>query len=128
VPVRVAIADHHALVREGIALLVQRDAGLSVVGQAGDADGIPAMLARSGCDVLLLDLYMDGNTAVDIASLARQVKVIVLTESEQPSDAAAAIRAGARGFISKRYAADTMIQAIHAVACGGTWLTPDLRT
>lgn len=124
-PIRIAIADDHALVRQGIALLVECDAALAVVADVGDADGIPRMLARRNCDVLLLDLDMDRNTLADIASLARLVKVIVLTGGERVPDAAAAVRAGARGLVTKRNGANALIDAIHTVASGGTWIPPE---
>jgi two-component system response regulator NreC len=127
-PIRVAIADDHEVVREGLALLLQRDAGMSVVGQVGHAHTIPAMIEHSHCDVLLLDLKMDRNTFVDITSLADKVKVIALTEQdEQPSTAAAVFLAGARGLVTKHCSSGALVEAIHAVACGGTWVPPGLR-
>jgi len=59
---------------------------------------------REGTGCLLLDLQMDRNALADIESLARRVRVMVVTASEQPADALAAIRAGARAVVFKRFA------------------------
>lgn len=126
VPLRIAIADDHALVRQAIALLLQRE-GMTVVGEADRADDVRAVLHRAGCDILLLDLCMDRNTLVDVAALAKKVKVVVLTGSEQRADAVAALRAGASAFVPKRAAGASLLEAIRAVAAGGTWLPPELR-
>ena len=122
VSLRVVIADDHALVRQSLALLLERE-GMKVVGEAERADEVPALVARGKCDLLLLDLCMDRNTLVDIAALARKAKVIVLTGSEQRPDALAAMRAGASAFVTKRSAAASLVEAIRAVAAGG-YLAP----
>ena len=126
VPLRIAIADDHALVRQALALLLERE-GMKVVGQAERADDVRALVSRARCDILLLDLCMDRNTLVDVAALAKKVKVIVLTGSEQRPDAMAAMRAGASAFVSKRAATALLLEAIRAVEAGGTWLPPELR-
>lgn len=105
-----------------------RGEGMVVVGEAGCADEAHALVSGATIDVLLLDLCMDRNTLVDIATLCARTRVVVLTASEQPADALAALRAGASGFLSKRAAACNLIEAIRAAARGETWLPPDVRS
>ncbi len=96
-PIRVLIADDHALFREDLnALLSLESDGVKVVGEVERADDLAPALARTPCDVLLLDLQMDRSMVSDIESLARITKVIVLTGSERIEDMVAAFRSGAR--------------------------------
>jgi DNA-binding NarL/FixJ family response regulator len=124
---RIVIADDHQLFREGLrsALKLQRD--VTVVAEIEKADDLAPMLARTPCDVLLLDLQMDRSSLVDIEALAPQVKIIVVTASEHPADAIAAIRSGARGVVFKRFAVKSLMDAIHAVAAGEVWLPTSLQ-
>ena len=70
------------------------------------------------CDVLLLDLQMERNAFVDIEALAERVAVVVVTATERVEDALAAIRAGARGLVFKRFAIETLMTAIRTVMEG----------
>jgi DNA-binding NarL/FixJ family response regulator len=115
------VADDHALVRHALAAML-RGEGIVVVGEAGCADEAHALAAGGGFDVLLLDLCMDRNTLVDIAALSRKARVLVLSASEQPADALAAMRAGAAGFVCKRAAATQLVEAIRTVARGESWI------
>src|SRR5437762_12599690 len=96
-PVRVAIADDHALFRQGLRSLLALRAGVAVVAETDRVDGLHPMLRETPCDVLLLDLQMDRHSLPDIAALATLTKVVVVTASERAEDALAAIRAGASG-------------------------------
>ncbi|TMA60182.1 MAG: response regulator transcription factor [Deltaproteobacteria bacterium] len=127
-PIRVAIADDHAPFRQGLRSLLELRAEIAVVAETERADGGHPMLRDTPCDILLLDLQMDRNSLPDIGALAAQTKVIVVTASEQAADALAAIRAGASGVVFKRFAIETLVDAIRAVAEGDMWLAPTLRT
>jgi DNA-binding NarL/FixJ family response regulator len=127
-PLRIAIADDHALFREGLKSLLKSQPRLTVVGEAERVEDIFPMLARRPCDVLLLDLQMDRNALADIAVLAKRVTVVVVTADEHPEAALAAMRAGARAVVFKRFAPETLIEAVRTAAKGQLWLPPDLRT
>jgi DNA-binding NarL/FixJ family response regulator len=126
-PLRIIIADDHALFRHGLKSALQLEAGLQVVGEAGRLDELAALLASTPCDLLLLDLGMDRNSLIDIQKLSAQASVIVVTASEQPGDALEAIRSGARAVVLKCYAAQTLMEAIRAVAAGHVWMPPALQ-
>jgi two-component system NarL family response regulator len=126
--VRVVIADDHLIFRQGLKALLAQKAGVVVVGETDRVAELPALLARVACDQLLLDLQMERNSLSDIEALAKRVPVVVLTASEAPADALAAIRLGARGVVLKRFAVETLMDAIHTVAQGDVWMPPNLQT
>ena len=117
-PIRVAIADDHALFRQGLRSLLTLRPEMTVVAEADRVDALHPMLADVDCDVLLLDLQMDRSSLADIGQLASKTRVIVVTASEHPEDALAAIRAGASGVVFKRFAVETLVDAIRTVADG----------
>src|SRR5262249_33426526 len=126
-PVRVVIADDHALFRQGLIAMMSVLSHVTVVAQVERASNLVATLEHHACDVLLLDLQMDRRTLADIDRLVAYAAVIVLTASETIDDAVEALRAGARGFVSKRFAVETLLSAITAVAKGHVWLPPELE-
>src|SRR5262245_29011208 len=95
-PIRVVIADDHALFRQGLKSLLKLHAEIEVVGEAECVADVWPLLTAASCDLLLLDLGMERNTIADITTLAAQVPVVVVTACEQAHEAAAAVRAGAR--------------------------------
>ena len=126
-PIRVAIADDHALFRQGLRSLLTLRPEMTVVAEADRVDALHPMLADVDCDVLLLDLQMDRSSLADISQLTSKTRVIVVTASEHPEDALAAIRAGASGVVFKRFAVETLVDAIRTVADGRVWVMPTLH-
>jgi DNA-binding NarL/FixJ family response regulator len=121
-PVRVLIADDHAVFREGLVALLNPTADIRVVGEVGRAADLQPALTEHHCDILLLDLKMDRWVMHEIAGLSKQVKVVVLTGSDRDEDVVAAIRLGARAVVLKSFAAETLRDAIRAVADGQLWI------
>src|SRR6185295_8834671 len=102
--IRVAIADDHALFREGLKAMLRLHPAVEVIAELERADALLSTLERTPCDILLLDLQMERAAFVDIEDLAERVAVIVVTATERTEDAVAALRAGARGLVFKRFA------------------------
>ena len=127
-PIRIVIADDHLLFRQGLIALLKSEPEVVIVGETDRAVELPDLLARTPCDQLLLDLQMERHTLADIDALVRRVPVIVLTASELPADAVAAIRKGARAVVFKRFAVETLMDAIRTVATGNVWLPSTLQT
>ncbi len=100
-PLRIAIADDHALFRQGLKSQLRLQPGLVVVGEVDRADQLEAMIAATPCDIVLLDLQMERSSLADIKALAERVTVVVVTASEHPDDALAALRSGARAVVSR---------------------------
>ena len=120
--IRVLLVDDHTLFRSGIKSLLQRNENFEVVGEAGDGlEGIKR--ARSlKPDVALIDLHMpevSGLQAVKvIAEEMPDVRVLMLTVSEDAQDLIDALRAGASGYLLKNIETDTLIDAIRRAAEG----------
>lgn len=127
--IRVVLADDHAVVRDGVKLLLELE-GFDVVGQA--ADGLEAVrLVRDlNPEVAILDRSMPLLNGVDAGREIRQAspgtRLILLTMDTDESHLLEALRAGFRGCVLKSYEAGELIQAIRAVVQGGTYLHPGL--
>jgi len=127
-PIRLIIADDHLLFRQGLKSLLESEAEVTIVGETDRAERLPELLDETRCDLLLLDLQMERNALADIEALVLRVPVIVLTASEVPSDAVTAIRKGARAVVFKRFAVETLMEAIRTVASDNVWLPATLQT
>lgn len=120
--IRVLLVDDHTLFRSGIRSLLQRNEDFEVVGEAGDGlEGIKR--ARSlKPDVVLLDLHMPGVSGLEavkvMAEEIPEVRVLMLTVSEDAQDLMDALRAGATGYLLKNIETDTLIDAIRRAAQG----------
>jgi two-component system nitrate/nitrite response regulator NarL len=126
--VRIVLVDDHTLFRSGIRMLLERERGFDVVGEAGDAsEGIKAV-ARLAPDVVLLDLNMPGMSGAEAAGIladeAPDVRVLMLTVSEEAEDLFAALRAGACGYLLKNIEADALVAAIRSAAAGESVISP----
>jgi len=126
-PIRVVLADDHSLFRQGLRSLLRLQPDIEVLGEVDRVSEIPSVLADHACDVLLLDLQMDRSSLDDIKSLSEITRVVIVTASELLNEALAAVRLGARAVVLKRYAVETLVDAIRAVAEGLVWMPPALQ-
>jgi len=130
-PIRVVIADDQRVVREGLAMLVDLIEDVDVVGMA--TNGLEAVdLARSERpDVVLMDLRMPELEGADATRLIRgslpETHVLVLTTYADDESLFPALRAGARGYLTKDASAEEIEQAIRALAAGRTHLDPGVQ-
>ena len=126
---RVIIADDHALFRQGLrSMFTNLHPDVSVVAEVDRVSEVASALAKTPCDILMLDLQMDRNALADVGSFARRVRVVVVTASQDSGEALAAIRAGARAVVFKRFAVETLMEAVRAVKEGHVWLPPALQS
>jgi two-component system, NarL family, nitrate/nitrite response regulator NarL len=131
-PIRVAIADDHPILREGLRRLLEDDGGFEVVGQA--QDGIEAVrLAREvKPDVLLLDLAMPRASGLDaLRELSASVggpRVLLLTVAIDDVQVLEALELGARGVVLKEAATELLFKAIRSVVAGQYWVGRDIVT
>src|SRR5262249_5695096 len=126
-PIRVVLADDHSLFRQGLRSLLRLQPDIEVLAEVDRVGEIPSMLADHACDVLLLDLQMDRSALQDIKPLSQITRVVVVTASELLNEALTAVRLGARAVVQKRYAIETLVDAIRAVAEGLVWMPPALQ-
>jgi len=129
-PLRVLLAEDHAVVREGTRQILEADPGLSVVGEAADGPTIVALAARVPCDVVLLDLGLPLLNGIEatrrICAQPNPPRVLVLTAYDDADYVTAAIEAGAAGYLLKSAHASDVVAAIVAVAGGQMVLHPGL--
>ena len=128
-PIRVLIADDHALVRAGIRALVEKIEGIVVVGEAGKGSEAIAMVRELKPNLMLLDITMPDGSGFDVLEHVTKrfpdIKVIVLTVHEAGEYAIRALREGAAGFLPKSAASTELEQAIHQVLQGEPYVSPE---
>ena len=126
-PVRLVIADDHAVVRAGLRLLLDAEEGIVVVAEAGEIETAMRMVRAHRPDVLVLDLNMPGGASLPaIPELAEQTAVVVLTMQNDPAFARQALQSGALGYVLKEAADAELVGAVRAAADGRTYLNPEL--
>ena len=128
--ITIVLADDHAVVRDGLRMLLVAEEDMEVVAEAGDVEAAKRFVLGHKPTVLVLDLNMPGGSSLGaiprIAEISPDTVVVVLTMQEDPAFAREALRAGASGYVLKHAAGAELVQAIRAAASGGTWLNPDL--
>jgi two-component system, NarL family, response regulator len=127
-PLRLIIADDHALFRQGLKSLLLLQPDIQVVAEIESANDVGPAVTATNCDVLLLDLQMDRWMMEDIPQLIRLTNVIVLTASESAENGVRAVRLGAKGIVQKRFAIETLMMAVRSVADGLVWMPPTVQT
>jgi len=128
-PIRIAVIDDHPLYRGGTIQALVQTGGFEVVGEG--ATGTDALkIARERLpDIILLDFHLPGGGAEAIANIARDcpnVRTIVLTVSEDERDVAAALAAGARGYMLKGSSGPDVVEAVKAIFRGHSYVAPNL--
>src|SRR5688572_26521325 len=130
VPIRVVLADDHALVRGGLRRILEAEDDLEVVAEAGDADEAIEIAAELRPRIVLLDVTMPGTPSIDaIPSLlgaAPGCAVVMLTMHDDSGFARDALAAGASGYVLKDAAERQLVDAIRAVVAGRGYLDPGL--
>jgi DNA-binding NarL/FixJ family response regulator len=128
--IRLAIADDHPIVREGLRRIAADDAGISVTGEASTAAELFRLLAAAAVDVILLDVSMPGATFVETLKGLREqhpsIKVLVLSAHPEDQWAMRALRAGASGYLTKDHSPEQLVQAIRKVARGGKYVSESM--
>ncbi|MDX6708199.1 MAG: hypothetical protein QOD83_4798 [Solirubrobacteraceae bacterium] len=130
--IRVVVADDFPLVREGVARALNADPAIEVVAQAENGQEALELAERMRPDVMILDLRMPdlGGLAVldKLRTTRPEIRVIVMTASEQASVLLDAIAAGAAGYLSKRSTGEELRQAVITAHGGGSVITPSLAS
>lgn len=123
---RVLVVDDHQMIRDGIKWMLVTEPTVEVVGEAAEGSEAIAVAAKTLPDVVLLDVRMQGvpglETLVSIKERWPDMAVLMLTMYDDPNLVAAAIGQGASGYLLKSAGRDEMIEAIHRVGDGGSYL------
>ena len=129
-PVTLLVVDDHTLFRRGLIALLGQDAGLQVVGEAGDAAEALRLAPQLQPQVILMDNHLPGVMGVDAIRGLREVapasRVLMLTVSEDAQDLAAALRNGAQGYLLKTIDGELLAEAIRRAARGEPVVSPEL--
>jgi two-component system invasion response regulator UvrY len=128
--IRVAIADDHPIVRQGLRRIATDGARIAVAGEAATAAELFRLVAGAPVDVVLLDVSMPGSAFVETVHelLERfpSVKVLVLSVHPEDQWALRALRAGASGYLTKDHSPEQLVEAIYRVARGGKYVSETL--
>jgi two-component system NarL family response regulator len=126
--IRVMLADDHAIVRNGVAQILNEEEGICVVAEA--ADGIEAVELFSSIlpDIALIDLRMPKLEGVQVVERIRErfadAAIVILTTYDTDNDIERALRAGAKAFLVKDVSPQDLIACVRAVHSGQTWVSP----
>jgi DNA-binding NarL/FixJ family response regulator len=130
--IRVVVADDHGIVREGLGALLSARPGYELLGTAATGEEAVRAAVTLHPDVLVMDIQMPGAGGIaatrDIARVAPDVAVLVLTMFDDDDSVFAAMRAGARGYVLKGAAPDSVIRAIASVAAGEAIFGPGVAS
>ncbi len=129
-PVRIMLVDDHALFREGLALLLKGRSNLQVVAEAATGEEALSRLESARPDLVLLDLNLPGIGGVEACRLLKEkapdLRVVILTMSDDLESIFEAVRAGACGYLLKDIASQNLLEAIDQIDREGGILEPFL--
>ena len=125
---RILIADDHAVVRQGLKLLINSQPDMTVVGEAADGAAVIQQAAAVEPDIVVMDLSMPGMNGLVatrvLKEARRSVAIVALTRHDDETFLQEVLRAGASGYVLKQSNPVEFLQAIRAVAAGGVYLDP----
>lgn len=130
-PIRIAIADDHAIVLHGLKRLLDGESAFEVV-QCCTTGREAILIARSGAvDVLLLDVKMPGMSGIDVLRVLSTspppCAIVLLTAAVSDGDAIEGLRLGARGIVLKESSPDTLLECVMCVSRGEQWIDREMR-
>ncbi|HEX8959696.1 MAG TPA: response regulator transcription factor [Solirubrobacterales bacterium] len=128
--ITIVIADDHGVVRAGLRLLLEAEAGFEVVAEAENVASARRYVRARRPTVLVLDLNMPGESSLAAIPKLREetpgTQIVVLTMQDDPAFAREALKAGAAGYVLKRAAEDELIEAVRLAARGESYINPQL--
>lgn len=131
-PVRLLVVDDHPLFRRGLVALLEQDERFVVLHEAADAGEALRCVLRDRPDLILLDNHLPGVRGVDAIAgfkeVAPDVKILMLTVSENEQDLSAALRAGADGYLLKTINSEDLSESILKVLEGKSVVSPEMTT
>lgn len=127
--IRIAIVDDHPVVRAGLHQLIDRNDSFLIVAEGECADDALKIARANEPEILLLDVGMPGNGIIAARELRRhfpEIKIVMLTVSENEDHLSAALECGASGYILKGIVAEDLIRSLHQVYAGEICISPSL--
>ena len=127
---RVVVVEDHTLVRQSLVKTINAEDGFEVAGEAGRGDEGLALIVRLSPDVVLLDITMPGGNGLEVAAQMRNAapntRFLFLTMHDDDASISKAIALGADGYVLKTASTDELLSALHAIAEGGSYLSPSV--
>ncbi len=131
-PHRILIVDDHAIVRQGIALLLTRQPDFEVCGEAGSYEEGLAAIAALKPDAVLVDITLKDRSGLDLVREAKErdpaIKTLILSMHDEEDYAERALKAGALGYVMKEHADEVVVEALRKVLRGEVYLSPLMNT
>jgi DNA-binding NarL/FixJ family response regulator len=131
-PLRILLADDHAIVRQGLKLLIDNQPDMGVVGEAIDGNDVLSQATALNPDIIVMDISMPGmNGLTATRTLKRQqpgVTIVALTRHDDDTYLEELLRAGASAYVLKQSAPTEFLRAIRAAAAGGVYLDPAMTS
>jgi two-component system, NarL family, invasion response regulator UvrY len=130
VPVTVLLVDDHAVVREGYRRLLERQGGIAVIGEAADAATAHSLFCYLDPQIVVMDLTLQGSSGIDVMRRMMiyrpETRVLIFSMHEDTIFVTRALQGGACGYVTKASAPHVLVDAVHAVAAGRKYLSPEL--
>ena len=127
-PIRILLADDHAVMRTGLRLVLERQPDFEVVGEASDGREAVAKVQKLSPDILVTDIGMPNLNGIEaarqVAAASPQVSVVILSMHSDEAYVLRALKAGARAYLLKESAESDLIAAIRAVSAGKAFFSP----
>jgi DNA-binding NarL/FixJ family response regulator len=127
---RILVVDDHAIVREGLALLINQEQDLEVCATAANADDALELIKENDIDLAVVDISLDGTSGLQLTERMKlynpHLPVLILTMHDEELYAKRAFRAGARGFVTKHEASQTIITAIRMMLAGQNYMSDSM--
>ena len=126
--IRLAVVDDHPLMRDGIAMTLNREPDFDVVASGGSAADAIRIAEELQPHIMLLDVNMPGGGLAAVRHIGTAmpgIRLLFLTVSERQEDVTAALEAGVRGYILKGISGPNLVRTIRSVASGETYITPE---
>jgi two-component system response regulator NreC len=127
--IRIVLADNHALVRQGLKALLERE-GFEVTGEAADGQEVVHLVPKLRPDIAILDISMPLLNGLDAARELKKsspkTRIVLLTRHDEDQYVTESLRAGVKGYVLKSQAATDLVRAIQEVYGGGIYLSPEI--
>jgi two-component system invasion response regulator UvrY len=130
IQVSVLLVDDHAVVREGYRRLLERHGDIAVIGEAGDAATAHSLFCSREPQIVVMDITLPGTSGIEamrrMLVYKPEARVLIFSMHEDTIFAKRALQAGAFGYVTKASAPTVLVEAIHAVAAGKRYLSPEI--
>jgi len=131
-PLRILIADDHAIVRQGLKLLIDSQPDMKVIAEAASGDAVLQQAAAVKPDVVIMDVSMPGINGLVATRMLKQrqpeTTIVALTRHEEKTYLEELLRAGASAYVLKQSPPTEFLRAVRAVAAGGIYLDPSMTS